>query len=182
MLVTKQPVQGRYRRVLVPVDFTATSNAAVHMAVTVAPSARLHVFHALSPHAAARLRADVAPPLVREYEDRDRRAGMHRLRAIVASLGHAMVNVSVEQGHPAHLTLERQKKIRADLVVVGKNGRSAVVDFLLGSVANRALSDSPCDVLVIPAASVPGQVMGERSTGHDGAAPLFAPIPHRRLS
>jgi nucleotide-binding universal stress UspA family protein len=182
LLVTKQPVQGRYRKVLVPVGFTATSEAALAMAATVAPSARLHLFHALSPHPASRLRADVAPALVREYEDEDRLQGVHRLRSIGAALNHPDVHVSVEHGHPVHLTLERQKKMRADLVVMGKNGRSAVVDFLLGSVATRALADSPCDVLLIPAASVAGRVVGARTSGHDGADPLFAPIVHRRVS
>lgn len=170
VLVTKQPVQGRYRSVLVPVDFTATSEVAVHTAMALAPSARVHLFHALSRHPSARLRADVPPALVRQYEDRDRQKGVHRLRSMVASPDHARINVSADHGDPARLTVEKQKKILADLVVMGKNGRSALRDFLLGSVANRALWETDCDVLVIPATSVPGRVIGARRARH-GSGP-----------
>jgi nucleotide-binding universal stress UspA family protein len=183
VLVVKHRVQGRYRQVLVPVDLGEMSEVALSTAITLAPSASVHVFHALSTHPAARLRADVSPSLVREYEDRDRQQGMQRLRSMVASLHHPRVGVSVDHGHPAQLTLDKQNKMLADLVVIGKNGRSAVLDFLLGSVANRALAETNCDVLLIPAASVRRRVGGSGpATGRHRVDPLFAPIHRRRPS
>ncbi len=180
VLVVKRRVQGRYLKVLIAVDFTRTSEGVVQTAMSLASSAKLHLFHALSSHPSERLRADVPPALVREYEDRDRRNSTHRLRSLAGSLNPARVDVSVEHGHPVPLTLQAQERIGADLVVMGKNGRSAIADFLLGSVANRAVSEAPCDVLVIPAASAPRHVMGARSTGQSDAVPLFG--QHQRRS
>lgn len=44
----------------------------------------------------------------------------------------------------------QQEYVGADLVVVGKRRRSAVAEFFCGSVAQRLLSWSSSDVLVVP--------------------------------
>ena len=46
------------------------------------------------------------------------------------------------------LILEAEKSRDADLIVIGRQGRSMVADTLLGSVARRVLADAQCDVLV----------------------------------
>ncbi|HEX6705801.1 MAG TPA: universal stress protein [Albitalea sp.] len=39
-------------------------------------------------------------------------------------------------------------------MVIGKQGASAMADFLLGSVTRRLLARSTCDVMVVPRAAV----------------------------
>ncbi|AKJ30778.1 universal stress protein [Caldimonas brevitalea] len=185
VLVAKQPLEGPYRRVLVPVDFTESSEAAVRTALDLAPFAAIHLIHALSGHPLTRLRADVPEAVIREYEARDRQRGVRRLRSMVASLDHARLHICADHGDPAHLTLAKQKRIVADLVVMGKKGQSTVSDFLLGSVVNRVMSNTPCDVLVIPKASVPRLIaQPERRDGFSSSAkacPLIArPATPRR--
>lgn len=47
VLVVKSPVQGRYRRVLVPIDFTASSDAALRVADRLRRDLAMHVLHAV---------------------------------------------------------------------------------------------------------------------------------------
>ena len=57
----------------------------------------------------------------------------------------------VEQADPAVLTLEQAENFGADLIVIGKHGRSLVEEMLLGSVTRHVVSDATCDVLVAQA-------------------------------
>ena len=60
VLVVKTSVQGSYRRVLVPIDFTAASGAAIRVADRMRREMSMHVFHALNSKREAVLRdADV---------------------------------------------------------------------------------------------------------------------------
>jgi len=60
---------------------------------------------------------------------------------------------AVAHGHPSRLILAKSRQLRADLVVIGKQGRSAAEDLLLGSVTRHVLSDAKCDVLVVQEAA-----------------------------
>jgi len=48
---------------------------------------------------------------------------------------------------------ELLRETAANLVVVGKHGKSEIIDLLLGSMTKHLLLGAPCDVLVMP----PGQ-------------------------
>jgi nucleotide-binding universal stress UspA family protein len=75
-----------------------------------------------------------------------------RIDKMVAQVGVGTRRVfaRVAQGDVRRLVLDQEKLVQADLIVAGKNGRSAVADFLLGSVARQLLTDSKCDVVIIP--------------------------------
>lgn len=76
-------------------------------------------------------------------------AGMERM---IAGLGISAARVSrtITHGYPPRLIAETEKDIGADLVVIGKHGRSALEDLLLGSVTLHTLASADCDVLVVP--------------------------------
>ena len=57
---------------------------------------------------------------------------------------------AVGRGDPARQAAVQQEYVGAELIVVGKRRRSAVADFFCGSVAQRLLSWSSSDVLVVP--------------------------------
>jgi nucleotide-binding universal stress UspA family protein len=168
LLIVKLPALRPYRRVLVPVDFSHRSPAALRLAVQVASRAGIHVLHAYEAIHERRLRhASISE---REIE---------RLRAIAKSKARsAMENLldpvredvlrlrsSVEPGDELMLTLETQARIAADLVVLGPRRRSAAAQVLLGSMSREfLLRDPPSDVLVLPepALTSEGQLSGAR--------------------
>jgi nucleotide-binding universal stress UspA family protein len=136
LVVRQGAVDHPYRRVLVPVDFSACSEAALGLASSLSSRAEVHVFH------------------VPEAEDADARARLHAL-AQQAGLEPDRVDISVDTGGgPAwRSALDQEQRLQADLIVAGKQGRSTLADFLLGSVARRLLAHARCDVLVLPRAS-----------------------------
>jgi nucleotide-binding universal stress UspA family protein len=55
----------------------------------------------------------------------------------------------IAQGNPADELLKAAKEEKADLIVMGKVGRTAVEKFLLGSVAEKVVSQSTIPVILI---------------------------------
>jgi len=64
------------------------------------------------------------------------KAGLHTITKIM-------------EGHPRIAVPDYAKKWRADFVLVGSHGASGLARFLLGSVAQAALRQSPCSVEVV---------------------------------
>jgi nucleotide-binding universal stress UspA family protein len=52
-------------------------------------------------------------------------------------------------GNPAAEILAAAEERRADLIVVGQRGRSAISRFIEGSVTDRVVRHAACDVLVV---------------------------------
>jgi nucleotide-binding universal stress UspA family protein len=168
VLVVKQapPVPSApYRRVVVPVDLAEGAVPAVGLAARVAPDASMHLLHAVSVPMESRLRMAGCPEeLLRRNRQRARTFGLHRLWNLAASLPRQRVFASVGDGAPGPLALEKAREVSADLIVVGKEGRSMLGDFLLGSTARRLLSEADADVLVIPNAAL-GRLAARRAEG-----------------
>jgi len=55
----------------------------------------------------------------------------------------------VLQGNPSEQILARAKREKAELIVVGSHGASAIRGFLLGSVSQKVATQAPCSVLVV---------------------------------
>jgi nucleotide-binding universal stress UspA family protein len=56
---------------------------------------------------------------------------------------------AVERSDATHVVLDKETEYNADLIVIGKQGRSALEGFFLGSVTRHILSNSKCNVLVV---------------------------------
>lgn len=153
VLVVKTPVHGAYRRVLVPIDFTASSDAAIRVADRMRREEGMHVFHAINSRRETVLRdADVPEHVIRETRLMEEGAINARMRRQVARLGldSTRMNYVLAYGPPGRSTLHHARRLGADLIVAGKQGRSTLSDFLLGSVSSRVLSKASCDMLIVP--------------------------------
>ncbi|MND54477.1 Universal stress protein family protein [compost metagenome] len=53
-------------------------------------------------------------------------------------------------GDPGWRIVEQEQELECDLIVVGKQGASALEELLVGSVTKHVLNESQCDVLVSP--------------------------------
>mmetsp|Transcript_5778 Transcript_5778/g.22534 ORF Transcript_5778/g.22534 Transcript_5778/m.22534 type:complete len:349 (+) Transcript_5778:1943-2989(+) len=153
VLVVKMSMQGSYRRVLVPIDFTASSDAAIRVADRMRRDEGMHVFHAINYQRETVLRdADVPEHVIRETRLMEEGAINARMRRQVARLGldSTPMNYALAYGPPVRSTLRHAHRLGADLIVAGKQGRSTLGSFLLGSVSSRVLSEATCDMLIVP--------------------------------
>ena len=113
--------------------------------VRVLEPARLPSLALLPPSARHAVAAQAAAATAAEEDKATREAG-----AVASDLRRAgwKVDVALRKGAPLHELLAATKRARAQLLVVGARGHSAVERLLLGSVAEGALHRSPVSVLV----------------------------------
>jgi len=134
------------RSVLVPVDFSAESLAAVEVGrKLVDQPEHLHVIHVLiditpleagevwgvaDPHA----RTEQAEKMLREKLSVPQLAGVH---------------TAVLLGEPAHSIANYAQEKGLELIVIPSHGRTGITRLLIGSVAERVVRLAHCPVLVL---------------------------------
>jgi len=151
LLVVRSEPEGDYQRVLVPMDFSPWSETAIPLARAMAPGAHLVLMHSFSIPFEEKLRfAGVDDDTLGHYRERARRDASDQLNALVDrhSLQSRDFTLSLTEGDaPAHVVRVAAER-ECDLIVIGKHGRQAAEELLLGSVTRHVLAEAHCDVLV----------------------------------
>ncbi|MBI2186590.1 MAG: universal stress protein [Acidobacteria bacterium] len=133
-----------FARILVPIDFSATTDAALEYARLFARTSdsTLHVLHVTGerltpPHTAADAHAEPAAlqQIRQRLTDDDRR---HRLTIRL-----------VERGAPGEAILAYARNADIDLIVMGTHGRTGVAHLIMGSVAETVVRGAPCPVFTV---------------------------------
>lgn len=153
MLVVRQKPRAAYQRLLVAVDFSAWSAPTVQLAHLLAPAARLTLIHVFQVPFEGKLRlAGVDESSIARYREQARAAAETGIRELAAAigLGAADHDAVIVEGDAGRLILDHEEEQDADLVVLGKHGRSAAEELLLGSVTKQVLAHGSGDVLVCP--------------------------------
>jgi nucleotide-binding universal stress UspA family protein len=149
LLAVKQRPHEPYRRVLVPVDFSAYSAPAIRLARALAPQAEVTVLHAFEVELESKMQfAGVAEETIRHYRARARQDAADAMQALLASVPEGPLAPMVVHGPAGTAILEAEQNVGADLIVLGKHGQSVMEELLLGSVTKHVLAHSACDVLV----------------------------------
>jgi nucleotide-binding universal stress UspA family protein len=142
-------------RILVGVDFSPESDAAVAHAVAIARAsgAEIVLVHACTVPEPPPAIADYVEPTLGEFRRRLEddvaadRAKLDALCARAAAQG-VVVRQRVADGFPDTTITGLARELGADLTVVGTHGRTALKWLLLGSVAQRVVRLADADVLV----------------------------------
>lgn len=151
LLVVKPAPRDTYRTVLVPVDFSPVSLRAIELAKAVAPQAEiilLHVYEA--PFEGSMRFAHIDHDTLTHYRNVIRKDAVKQLAELSEAAGVADARQMVVHGDPGWRIAEQEQELECDLIVVGKQGASALEELLVGSVTKHVLNESQCDVLVSP--------------------------------
>ena len=162
----------RITRLLVPTDFSQTSEIALQYALDIAPpGAAIHVLHVIDDSSLTAAYPDgfyVELPGQREQliEEASR-----RLKDIVRTAARPNLTTEVLVGWPVGAIVQDATLRDADLIVMGTHGRSGLAHALLGSVAERVLRTAPCPVLTVRDTSrvgdvLAGEVAARRQAAH----------------
>jgi nucleotide-binding universal stress UspA family protein len=143
-----------FTRILVPIDFSAASDAALVYAKGLAErfGASLHLVHAFeNPFTAAAFASGVysnAPLALGEklLGEVQKRLADRFTADEAARFGGTAVVVT---GPPAGSIVEHAKTVGVDLIVMGTHGHHGLTHVLLGSVAERVVRTAPCPVLTL---------------------------------
>lgn len=147
VLVVQQAPGGPYERVLVAVDYTATSKPLVRYAGALAVGSSMALFHAIDSRS-----AEVSQAAMQAYRQEVLPHVHNRMSRLKDSFDtrRNRVGTLTGQGDVARQMVVQQESMSADLVVVGQRRRAALMDLVAGSMARRLLGHAGCDVLVCP--------------------------------
>lgn len=157
VLVVRQSAHEGYQRALVALDFSPSSQRALALAREVAPRARLLLLAAFQVPFEEKLRfAGVDDATIEHYRQQARAHAVQALHGLAAGQGLAPGDYEalIVEGEASQRILEQEQERDCDLVVLGKHGRSAGEDLLLGSVTQHVLGEGSADVLVCTPAPV----------------------------
>jgi nucleotide-binding universal stress UspA family protein len=135
------------RKVVVPIDFSDESLAAVRDALDIVDGAaeRVYLIHVL---------AEMSPadPGVIWGEISNENRSRHAKQAMLERLPNAQVtamHLEVAFGDAGFRIADFAKRIQADLIVIPSHGRTGIKRLLIGSVAERVIQHAHCPVLVL---------------------------------
>ena len=151
VLVVKQAPHASYKRLLVPVDFSPSSLRAIRHARSVAPQAEIVLLHAYEVPFEGRMRyASVDEEIIKHYRVVARQEANQKLGALCDEAGLSLNDCDeiVLHGDPRLRIIEQEQEMDCDLIVMGKHGKSALEEMLLGSVTEHVLTESQSDVMV----------------------------------
>ncbi len=152
VLIARNEPAGEYRKVLVAVDFSAHSRAALLYAKTVAPQAEIHLVHAYpempsSGQSFAGITSDDVKRYARQMEEKSDREIDSLLTE--CDMKRADVGVTMDHAYAPQLIWETADSTGADLVVMGKQGHSRLRDWVVGSVTAHVLPRCSSDVMIV---------------------------------
>jgi len=138
------------KHLLVPVDGSSGSEAALEYAVEEFPEARVTLFHVINPARASFTAQAALPSFSEEWYEEQRTSAEELLTAAREGiLETTTVETDIEVGRPARAIVEYAEERDVDGVVMGSHGREGVARVLLGSVAETVVRRSPVPVTVV---------------------------------
>jgi nucleotide-binding universal stress UspA family protein len=132
-----------YTDILIPTDGSQGAQAAIEHGLEIAQQyeATVHVLYVVDK------RVSRSGPLLESL----RQEGQEAVRGVKVAGAQAGLDVITEtvEGVPSEAILEYSATHRIDLVVMGTQGRTGVDRFVMGSVAERVVRQSPVPVLTV---------------------------------
>jgi nucleotide-binding universal stress UspA family protein len=140
-------------RILHPSDFSAASRPAFKKAIQMAKTSRatLQLLHVMAPVVPIPANGYVSPGIYEQLAASVAAWARKNMAELVKKARAAGVKATttIVEGVPADRIVRVARANRADLIVMGTHGRTGISRFVLGSVASRVISTSPCPVLTV---------------------------------
>ncbi|MDN7243541.1 universal stress protein [Planococcus sp. N028] len=140
-----------YKQILVAVDGSKEAEFAYKKSVQIAKrnNATLNLIFVIDSPTYSTVEAAFDPAIERDAVlFGEELLGNYSKEAEAAGVQH--INPIIASGSPkALIAREYPKKLGADLIICGATGLNAIQRFLIGSVTDYILRNSPCDVLVV---------------------------------
>ncbi len=148
VLIVRKRGTKPYLHVVAATDYSEPSRHALAAAVMFFPRARLTVFHAYErpPMRALTDTKSFVQPFLELAVSKGNEFLQH---AELSGLSDSLPELIVVDGDPSHLLHDLTWETDVDVVALGSQGRSALSQALLGSVAQRSMRLLPCDVLIV---------------------------------
>jgi nucleotide-binding universal stress UspA family protein len=137
---------SEFKRILVPVDFSDQSLDALRRATLIADGdvSKICVLHVAEP-----LHVDWHEDTTAIQKEAHKVARDVLAKFVRAEFGDAGPKTHFVTGKPVDVIVKQATTMKADLIVLGTQGRTGLPRALIGSVAERVVRHAPCPVLVV---------------------------------
>ena len=165
------PIKTMFRKILVATDSSESSQQIFDQALDLAKAmgARLMLLHVLSseeegspkiagafsnlefyPEVIPQIREEIIISYRQQWSEFETTClEMLRDRTITANTAGVEAEFTQNPGNPAKTICEMAKNWQADLIIIGRRGRTGLSELLLGSVSNYVIHHAPCAVLTV---------------------------------
>lgn len=139
------------RKILVPTDFSSAASRALNYAASLSVSlnSEIVVFHVIDVPVVST--NDMAFPV--NYSELEQNAVnlLEKTKTeIIAKYGNLKISTVFTIGIATQEILQKSLKEGFDLVVMGTQGKSGMLEVVFGSVTKNIIGNCPCPVLVVP--------------------------------
>jgi nucleotide-binding universal stress UspA family protein len=142
----------KIKRILVPVDFSAHSLAALDYAIDLVkrPSPEIVLLYCLEPIQFAAYGAPGGTSVASLVAEQRRLAAASLAKAAAALDKRGVrVRTMIREGSPRRRIIDTAKTVAADLIVMSTHGRTGLARFMIGSVAEAVVRHAHCPVLLV---------------------------------
>ena len=149
----ERPDETLFQRLLCGIDFSQPSLHALRYALPLARSeGEVTLLHAIEVPPEVREMQLIASFDVHAIHTATEKASLARLEAISVDgmPPGCRISARVVEGRASRHIVRIAEETRADLIVIGHQGRTAIDRWLFGSNAYAVLRDAPCPVLIGP--------------------------------
>ncbi len=153
VLIVRDGSTKPYKRILIPIDFTQVSiNQILQALPFIQNDAEIILMNVCETPSASRLRfANVTVEMLESYRKKVQDDALEKINELIESLdSERKFKAHVETGIPHEAILQYIKTAEIDLLVLGKQPRNRLQDYLVGSTVHYAINEAECDVLITP--------------------------------
>lgn len=139
------------KTILVPVDFSLTTDRVVAEASTLARAlqARIIFVTAVQPPNLAQYGNIVDAKEILRIAEETTSNYLQELKDAVAAKGISVETIRLD-GPPVQAIIKKAERLKPDLIVMGSHGHTALFDLLVGSTTHGVLKRAHCPVVVVP--------------------------------
>ena len=135
--------------ILVPIDGSAQSEAAVEYAVAEFDRSEITLLHVIDPIEAGYSATASVPGYSEEWYKHQKEEAEALFEEVTGLVDGAELRTATEVGRPSRTIVEYAEEHGVDHIVMGSHGRSGVTRILLGSVAEAVVRRSPVPVTIV---------------------------------
>jgi nucleotide-binding universal stress UspA family protein len=144
------------QKILVPTDFSSYADKALQEGLFLAKqfNAQLHLVHVVQDIQQCASDYCLEPSLVEKFRKSSIESSQQKLKSEREKYPEAkgvQVTTSVRVGRPDEEILKEEKEKNIDLIVIATHGRTGLLGFLMGSVADRVSHGAKCEVMLVKA-------------------------------
>ncbi len=148
MLGVNTHLMGEIESLLLAVDASEQSKGAAQEAVTIALEceAKLYILYVREYH------PEVPEALLAALEGipEEHRAFLEKVKSMVEKEGGEAEIIIRDHPEAWRVIIEEAEKLKTDLIVMGKRGRTGLKKLFMGSVTEKVIGYAPCKVMVVP--------------------------------